>query len=285
MPTTTARTPRPSANAAPMMNVARIWAAASGLRPIALVDMPVRMPMPMPGPMTPSAARPAPICSMGVGSSCLARWVTGSCGPDCMIAASRGFGEGRSGGDVLRGDVALGQVLGEPLVTLRMIVVVGLDGDEGEHEGQDAEDQRLHEIEQELEAHHGHRDDDERQARDDAEGDLAGVDVAEESHRERDRLDELEEELQQADEQGDDARPDAVAEPADVEELAEVAAEAQVPHALDVEHEERQQREPDRDVDVARRCPELFRPSDAGQQAAPVAQEDEQEEGDEDRHI
>src|SRR5687768_17511859 len=182
MPTTTARTPRPSANAAPMMNVARIWAAASGLRPIALVDMPVRMPMPMPGPMTPSAARPAPICSMGVGSSCLARWVTGSCGPDCMIAASRGFGEGRSGGDVLRGDVALGQVLGEPLVTLRMIVVVGLDRDEREHEGQDAEDQRLHEVEQELEADHGHRDDDERQARDDAEGDLAGVDVAEESH-------------------------------------------------------------------------------------------------------
>ena len=41
MPTTTARTPRPSANAAPMMKVARIWAAASGLRPIALVDMPV----------------------------------------------------------------------------------------------------------------------------------------------------------------------------------------------------------------------------------------------------
>ena len=36
MPTTTARTPRPSANAAPMMKVARIWAAASGLRPIAL---------------------------------------------------------------------------------------------------------------------------------------------------------------------------------------------------------------------------------------------------------
>ena len=34
-PTTTASTPRPSANAARMMARPRIWAAASGLRPMA----------------------------------------------------------------------------------------------------------------------------------------------------------------------------------------------------------------------------------------------------------
>ena len=43
-------------------------------------------------------------------------------------------------------------------------------------------------------------------AGDDAERDLAAVDVAEEPHRQRDRLDELEHELDEADEHGDDAR-------------------------------------------------------------------------------
>src|SRR4051812_8267954 len=61
--TTIARTPRPSANAAPRMNWARICGVASGFRPIAVAARPVRMPMPMPGPMTPSAARPAPMNS------------------------------------------------------------------------------------------------------------------------------------------------------------------------------------------------------------------------------
>ena len=50
------------------------------------------------------------------------------------------------------------------------------------------------------------RDDREGQGGDDAERHLAAVDVAEESHRERERLDELEHELDEADEQGDDAR-------------------------------------------------------------------------------
>src|SRR6266478_6613978 len=63
-PTTIARTPRPSANAARMIAIPRIWPAASGLRPIAWADMPARMPMPMPGPKTPRAARPAPMCSI-----------------------------------------------------------------------------------------------------------------------------------------------------------------------------------------------------------------------------
>ena len=63
------------------------------------------------------------------------------------------------------------------------------------------------------------------QRSDHAERDLAAVDVAEESHRQRDRLDELEHELDQADEQGDDPGADAVAELVEREELAEVAAD------------------------------------------------------------
>src|SRR3989304_2429557 len=56
--------PSPSASPAPMIMFARIPGAASGLRPMAWVDRPVRIPMPIPGPATPSSASPAPMCSM-----------------------------------------------------------------------------------------------------------------------------------------------------------------------------------------------------------------------------
>src|SRR4029077_15465545 len=69
-PTTTARTPRPSANAARMIARPRISPAASGLRPMAAAARPARIPIPMPGPMTPIAARPAPMCSICLLSSC-----------------------------------------------------------------------------------------------------------------------------------------------------------------------------------------------------------------------
>src|SRR3954469_2857385 len=59
-PTTIASTPSPSANAARMIAMPRIWPAASGFRPIAWADSPPMIPTPMPGPMTPRAASPAP---------------------------------------------------------------------------------------------------------------------------------------------------------------------------------------------------------------------------------
>ena len=70
------------------------------------------------------------------------------------------------------------------------------------------------------------RDRDERhgEAGDDGQGDLPAEDVAEESHRQRDRLDELEDELDEADEEGDEPRPDTVPELVEGEELGEVAA-------------------------------------------------------------
>ena len=51
------------------------------------------------------------------------------------------------------------------------------------------------EVEHDLEAEQRDREDDDGQGGDDAQRDLAAVDVAEESHRQRDRLDELEHEL------------------------------------------------------------------------------------------
>ena len=92
--------------------------------------------------------------------------------------------------------------------TRRLVLLpVALDRDEREHEGQGGEDERLDGVEQHLEGEHRHRDDREGQGGEHAQGDLAAVDVAEESHRQRDGLHELEQELDQAHEQGDDPAP------------------------------------------------------------------------------
>src|SRR3990172_10250159 len=194
-PTTTASTPRPSANAAPMMNVALIWAAASGLRPMAAVDKPVRMPMPMPGPITPSAARPAPRSPM-LPSMLLCSPPSRPISDRAMWAASVGRRD-RCAGHIRR-DVAFWNVV-------RLVLVVALDGDDSEHQGQHREDQCLHEVQQHLESDHGRGDDHDRQAGDDAQGNLAAVDVAEESHRQCDRLDELEQKLDHAHEESNQA--------------------------------------------------------------------------------
>src|SRR5690349_11036936 len=131
-PTTIARTPRPSAKAARMIAMPRIWPAASGFRPIAPADRPARMPMPMPGPMTPRAARPAPMCSMFeippggsiavVGLVGLTRFAVG-----CLAVGRRGASHGLE--NLLR-DVAL-------------LFVMALDRQDDEHQRQDAEDQGL----------------------------------------------------------------------------------------------------------------------------------------------
>ena len=128
--------------------------------------------------------------------------------------------------DRLLGDVAL-------------FVVVALDGEDDEHERQDAEDQRLDGIQHDVEAEQADRDDREGQAGDDAERDLATVDVAEESHRERDRLDELEHEFHQPDEQRDHACADPVLELVEREELAEITPDAQLAEPLDLEDRRR----------------------------------------------
>ena len=117
------------------------------------------------------------------------------------------------------------------------------------------------------------------------EGDLAAVDVAEESEGERDRLDELEHELDETDEQRDDAGADAVLELVEREELAGIALEAELAEALRLEDHERQQGEAQGDVEVARRCPEPLDAADARDQADPVGEQDEQEERGEQRHV
>ena len=103
-------------------------------------------------------------------------------------------------GDLMRAaSVRLAGVGGVVMV----ILVMALDGRQGEHQGEGAEDQRLHEREHDLQAVEGDGQDRDEERRDDAQRDLATVDVAEEPHRERERLDELEEQLHEADEEGD----------------------------------------------------------------------------------
>src|SRR6266571_10457 len=80
------------------------------------------------------------------------------------------------------------------------------------------------------------REDDEHQR------DLTAVDVAEESHRERERLDELEHQLDQPHEERDDPGPDPVPEFVEWEELAQVAAHAEAAEALELEDGERDER-------------------------------------------
>ena len=78
---------------------------------------------------------------------------------------------------------------------------------------------------------------------------------------------------------------DALLEAREHEELAEVAAHAEAPEALVVEVEERHEREPDRDVDVARRRAERLDLAEERQETAPVREQDEQEERREQRDV
>src|SRR2546423_12454695 len=125
-PTTIASTPRPSANAARMIASPRIWPAASGFRPMALEDRPARMPVPMPGPMTPSAASPAPMCSI--------RTV-----PPTPVWVRPG---GSVAGLERRGRLAfdLGQRIFRDVA---LFLMVAFDGQDDEHQRQDAEDEGL----------------------------------------------------------------------------------------------------------------------------------------------
>ena len=97
-----------------------------------------------------------------------------------------------------------------------------------------------------------------------AQRDLAAVDVAEESHRERERLDELEHQLDEAHEQRDEPGADAVLELVEREELAQVAAHAEASEALDLEDDEGDQREADGHVHVAGRARAGTRPCPTG---------------------
>ena len=186
----------------------------------------------------------------------------------CMVGAVMSW----AGVEDLLGEVAL-------------LVLVALGGDEDEHQREDAEDERLDQVQQELQPVQRDRQDRDREAGDHPERHLAAVDVAEESHGQRDGLDELEEELDEAHEEGDDAGAHAVPELVDREELAEVPADAQLAETLGLEDDEADEREADRHVDVAGRGAQLLDLADRRDQADPVAGHDEDEEAGEPRHV
>ena len=78
---------------------------------------------------------------------------------------------------------------------------------------------------------------------------------------------------------------DALAELAERQELAQVAAEAEGADALDVEDGEADEGQADGDVHVAGRRPEQRDPADEREQAAPVAEQDVDEQGHEQRDV
>src|SRR6476619_2094243 len=118
---------------------------------------------------------------------------------------------------------------------LTLLVAMTLDRKDDEHQRQDAEDEGLDRVQHDLESEQADRDERDGQRGDDAERHLAAVDVAEESHRERDWLHEFEHEFDQADEQRDAAGTDAVLELVEREELAEIAADTEPFEALELE--------------------------------------------------
>src|SRR6185369_14729123 len=125
---------------------------------------------------------------------------------------------------------------------LALLVLVAFDGKDDEDQRQDAEDEGLDRIEHHFEAKQADRDECDRQRGDDAECDLATVDVAEESHRECDGLDELEHQFHETDEERDPARADPVLELVEREELAEIPADTESPEALELEVDEADER-------------------------------------------
>ena len=80
-------------------------------------------------------------------------------------------------------------------------------------------------------------------------------------------------------------RAEPVPELPEREELGQVAADAEVPEALDVEDREADQGKADRDVHVARRRAKELDLADRRDQAAPVGEQDVQEEGREERDV
>jgi hypothetical protein len=91
---------------------------------------------------------------------------------------------------------------------------------------------------------------------------LAAPHVAEQPEGQRDRLEELEQPLQEADEEVDGPIHGAVPEAPQVDVLAEVAAHAQDADALDVEDEEADEGQAGGHVEVARRRPQPLDPSE-----------------------
>src|SRR6476660_7542735 len=164
---------------------------------------------------------------------------------------------------------------------LALLVSVAFDGERDEDQGQDAEDEGLDGVEHHLKAEQADGDERDRQRGDDAECDLATVDVAEESHRERDGLDELEHQFHETDEERNAAGTDPVLELIEREELAEIAADAESAEPLELEVDEADEGQPEGDVHVARRGSQLLDPSDGRDEPAPVAEQDQQEERDE----
>ena len=218
-PTTMARTPSPSANAARMIAMPRIWPAASGLRPIAWAEKPPMKPT-IPGPITPR------------------RRVRRRSNPSREFSIAPAMSGVRSWDRWLKRSVSGRAGTGAPRRRWRRWpprrrdpphVLVALDREGDEDECQDREDQRLDGVEHDLQPEQRHEDEGDGQRGDHAEATLAAVDVAEESHRQRDRLDELEHEFDQADEQGDGPGAMPLRNSYSGEELAEVAADPEAP--------------------------------------------------------
>src|SRR3990167_6360046 len=117
-----------------------------------------------------------------------------------------------------------------------------------EKERQEGENGRLEKSDEYLEHHQGYRKEVGHEIRRDENDDLAGEDVAEEPERERDHADQFADELDQP-----HRKPYRGAQ---VDELLSVFDNADSENACDLDHEERDDGEHERDVEIGVDAPE-----------------------------
>src|SRR5438067_3809012 len=129
-----------SANATPMIIGRNTVPLASGLRPIASIALPTAMPMPMPGPIAPRPiARPAPSVPYD-GPSCSSR--------SKNMPSSSAWSASQP--PRTRGPRPRLMVAGGARRLVLELLVLGRQGHE--RQGEQAEDQRLHQPDEQLEA-------------------------------------------------------------------------------------------------------------------------------------
>ena len=156
------------------------------------------------------------------------------------------------------------------------LFVVPLHGKHGEDQDEHAEDEALHQPNEELKAVERNWNKGDCDCCHHSERKFAAVNVAEESHGERDRLDELKKEFKDTNDETDWAALQR-------EELSKIPAESQRSKSLVVKVEEGNECKANGDIDITCWRAEFMDASNAWNEARPVGNRYKEEAGEEER--
>src|SRR3990167_4720833 len=279
-----------SAKASAKIMAVWIFGAASGSRRMASAEREPIMPMAIAGPMAPIMIVPIAAHRRTVSKSILFSvdfsWTTflfffRKCRALNRGAALlyQGFSISTRNCFLPRRDRRFSESLGMSFLA----VACGRDGDE--NDGEHGEDQRLHETDEDLQEQEGQRHDVGDQECHDGQKHFAREDVPEETEGEGDHFGDLRHYLDEADEEIDGS--------AEIEELAQMLPESDGCDAEQVLSDDRDHREAQGEIEVRGRRPEERRPlvplehqgTHARQEAEPIGEKDEQEDGRDERQV